>query len=254
MTTVAAVNHRTQTQGFLLFADLASVFVYIVALVGVMNTVLKQPLSGLLATSVALAIVSGLALQNTLADVFSGLAINIERPFSAGDWITVTEHVEGQVIEINWRATRIKTTANDIIVIPNSVVAKAVVTNHRRRGDPLLCTLGVKIDHTVSPTRVIEALRAATSGSSKIAPGTSPVAYACGFRDALISYEVAFAVEDFTLSQGARSDVIGHVTEYFTNQEFQSARRPWMCGSFAALDRRQSARCASEQKAQDPRR
>jgi small-conductance mechanosensitive channel len=204
-----------------LFADLASALVYVVALVGIMDTVLKQPLSGLLATSGVLAIVIGLALQNTLADVFSGLAINIERPFSAGDWITVTDHVEGQVIEINWRATRIKTGANDMIVIPNSVVAKAVVTNHRRRSDPLLCTLGVKVDHMVSPTRVIEALQAAMGSSSKIAPGTTPIAYACGFEDALISYELVFAVDDFILSQGARSDVIGHVTEVFRDLGIQ---------------------------------
>ena len=204
-----------------LFADLTSALVYVVALVGITDTVLKQPLSGLLATSGVLAIVIGLALQNTLADVFSGLAINIERSFAAGDWITVTDHVEGQVIEVNWRVTRIKTAANDMIIIPNSVIAKAVVTNHRRRSDPLLCTLGVKIDHVVSPTRVIEALLAATRGSSKIAPGTTPAAYACRFADALISYELVFAVDDFTLSQGTRSDVIGRVTEVFRDQGIQ---------------------------------
>jgi small-conductance mechanosensitive channel len=105
---------------------------YVIAFVGIMDTVLKQPISTVLATSGVLAIVLGLALQNTLADVFAGLAINVERPFGAGDWITVNTLAEGQVIEINWRATRIKTTANDIIVMPNSVIAKAVLTNHRR--------------------------------------------------------------------------------------------------------------------------
>ena len=80
-----------------LFADLASVLVYLVALVGIVDTVLKQPISTVLATSGVLAIILGLALQNTLSDVFSGLAINIERPFGAGDWITVTNDVEGQV-------------------------------------------------------------------------------------------------------------------------------------------------------------
>jgi small-conductance mechanosensitive channel len=89
-----------------LFADLATGLVYVVAFVGIMDTVLKQPISALLATSGVLAIVQGLALQNTLADVFSGLAINIERPFGAGDWITLNDGVEGQIFEINWRATR----------------------------------------------------------------------------------------------------------------------------------------------------
>ncbi len=104
-----------------LFADLATVLVYVVAMAGIMDTVFKQPLSALLATSGVLAIVLGLALQTTLADVFSGLAINIERPFGAGDWITLNGGVEGQVIQINWRATHLKTSANEMTVIAHAV-------------------------------------------------------------------------------------------------------------------------------------
>ena len=72
----------------------------------------------------------GLALQNTLGDLFSGIALNIEGPFRAGDWITVDGADEGQVIEINWRATRIRDRSGDITVIPNSNIAKSRVTNH----------------------------------------------------------------------------------------------------------------------------
>lgn len=201
-----------------LFADLASVLVYVVALVGIMDTVFKQPISAVLATSGVLAIVLGLALQNTLSDVFSGLAINIERPFGAGDWITVTDQAEGQIIEINWRATRIKTAANEMVVIPNSVVAKAIVTNHRRLNDPYICTIGVKIDHRVSPTRVVDALQAAAVGSSGIAPGTTPTAYACGFADALVAYELTFAIDDYTRTAGVQSEVIRRVTDAFQSR------------------------------------
>jgi small-conductance mechanosensitive channel len=180
-----------------------------------MDTVLKQPISTVLATSGVLAIVLGLALQNTLADVFSGIAINVERPFGAGDWITMPDHVEGQVIEINWRATRIRTSSNDIVVIPNSVIAKAVVTNHRRLNDPHLCALRVKVDHTVPPMRVIDTLQAAAGGSAGIAPDTSPVAYACEFIDSLIVYEICFGVDDFALTSTVQSEVIRQVADAF---------------------------------------
>jgi small-conductance mechanosensitive channel len=204
-----------------LFADLASALIYVIAFVGIMDTVFKQPISAVLATSGVLAIVLGLALQNTLSDVFAGLAINIERPFAAGDWITVTDHAEGQVIEINWRATRIKTGSNDMIVIPNSVVAKAIVTNHCRLNDPHLCTIRVKIDHTVSPARVIDALEAAARASSGTSPGTTPTAYACEFSDALVAYELAFAVDDFTLMAAVQSEVIRRVTDAFQSMGIQ---------------------------------
>jgi small-conductance mechanosensitive channel len=196
-----------------LFADLASGFVYVVAFVGIMDTVLKEPISTVLATSGVLAIVLGLALQNTLADVFSGLAINIERPFGAGDWITLPGDVEGQVMEINWRATRIRTLANDIVVIPNSVVAKGIVTNHRPLNEPNVCKIGVKVDQVIAPPRVIAALKAAATGAAGTAPGSAPAAYAKAFDDTLIVYELWFAIVDFPQTAVVRSEVIARVAE-----------------------------------------
>src|ERR1700690_2726595 len=176
-----------------LFADLASGLVYVVAFVGIMETVLKQPISAVLATSGVLAIVLGLALQNTLADVFSGLAINIERPFGAGDWITMNGEVEGQIIEIDWRATRIRTFANDMVVIPNSVIAKAIVTNHRKLNESYISSLSLMIESAVSPVRVIKALESAASAILGAASGNKPTAYACGFTDSLVNYKLYFA-------------------------------------------------------------
>lgn len=196
-----------------LFADLASGLVYVVAFVGIMDTVLKQPISAVLATSGVLAIVLGLALQNTLADVFSGLAINIERPYGAGDWITMDAGVAGQVIEINWRATRLRTSSNELIVIPNSVIAKAVVTNHRHLNAPILRRLRLKVEHTVSPATVIDALQDAARGSPGIASESPPVAYACEFADSLIAYEIWFGVDDYVAAPAVQSDLTRRVTE-----------------------------------------
>jgi len=202
-----------------LFADLASGLVYVVAFVGIMDTVLKQPISAVLATSGVLAIVLGLALQNTLADVFSGLAINIERPYGAGDWITMDPNVIGQVIEINWRATRLRTASNELIVIPNSVIAKAVVTNHRRLNTPLFRTLRVAIDHTVSPVTVIDALQGAAAGTAGISPESPPFAYACEFADSSIKYEIYFGIDDYVAAPRVQSDLIRRVTEMLKSKD-----------------------------------
>jgi small-conductance mechanosensitive channel len=201
-----------------LFADLLSALIYVVAIVGIMETVLKQPISAVLATSGVLAIILGLALQNTLSDVFAGLAINIERPFGAGDWITVSHDVDGQVIQINWRATRIKTAANDIIVIPNSVVAKAIVTNHRRLRDPRINTLAVRISSGVPAAQVIGALQAAAAGSPGLATGTTPKALACAFADGAIAYELTYEVDDYTLTCDVTSAVIARVARAFMHE------------------------------------
>jgi len=198
-----------------LFADLASALIYVVAFVGIIDTVLKQPISAVLATSGVMAIVLGLALQSTLADLFSGLAINIERPFQPGDWITISGGAEGRVIEINWRATLIKTAANDMTVIPNSVVTKATVTNHRRRFEPHYTTIAVEVAATIPSTRVIEVLLAAANGSPGMAAAAAPLAYATGFAGARVIYELSLPIDEFTEINAVVSAAIGRVVDAF---------------------------------------
>jgi small-conductance mechanosensitive channel len=146
-----------------LFADLASGLIYLLAFVGIVGTVFKEPVSTLVATSGVLAIVLGLALQNILGDLLAGLAINVERPFGAGDWITLADQVSGQVMQVNWRATRIRTRSHDLVVIPNSAVSKGVVTNHSRPAGPHRCVVRLSVDLAVAPSRVVEALNGVTT-------------------------------------------------------------------------------------------
>jgi small-conductance mechanosensitive channel len=198
-----------------LFADLASGLIYVLAFFGILGTVFKEPVSTFLATSGVLAIVLGLALQNTLGDVLAGLAINIERPFGAGDWITLPDQVTGQVMQVNWRATRLRTWSHDMVVIPNSVASKAIVTNHSRPKGAHRCIIRLTVDFAVAPARVIGALKAAATGSPNIAHGTTPEAYACAFSDALVIYELAFALESFALVPGVKSEILRRVADAF---------------------------------------
>ena len=200
-----------------LFADLASGLIYVLAFFGIIGTVLKEPVSTFVTTSGIVAIVLGLALQNTLGDVLGGLAINIERPFGAGDWITLPNQaageVSGQVMQVNWRATRLRTWSHDLVIIPNSVVTKAVVTNHSRPAGPHRCIIRLKVDFAIAPSKVIEALAAAAVGCPIVSRGTVAQIYAFAFSDALVEYEVAFAIDSFALMPGAKSDMLGHLAE-----------------------------------------
>ena len=203
-----------------LFADLASGLIYVLAFVGIVGTVFKEPVSTFLATSGVLAIILGLALQNTLGDVLAGLAINIERPFRAGNWITLADEmlddpVSGQVMQVNWRATRLKTWTHDAVAIPNSVVSKAIVTNHSRPKGPHRCIVRLRVDLVVPPSRVVEALKAAATGSPNIAHGTVPQAHACAFSDSLIDYELAFAIVSYAQTPSAKSEMLGRILDAF---------------------------------------
>ena len=75
--------------------------------------------------SVAIAI----SLQDTLSNLVSGFLLIVESPFKVGDWISVGE-LEGEVLEINWRAVRIKTSDRDIIIIPNGNLGQENICNY----------------------------------------------------------------------------------------------------------------------------
>lgn len=74
-----------------------------------------------------------LAAQDTLANIFGGVVIIWDKPFSIGDWIR-TPQVEGVVEDLTFRSTKIRTFAQALVTVPNSVMAKEPITNWSRMG------------------------------------------------------------------------------------------------------------------------
>src|SRR4029077_6799766 len=83
----------------------------------------------IVATTAVGAVVIGFALQDTLGNLFAGLAIQIEKPFRVGHWVTIGGK-DGLVSEITWRATKIRTKAGNFVVAPNSVLSRDTITNY----------------------------------------------------------------------------------------------------------------------------
>jgi small-conductance mechanosensitive channel len=112
-----------------LVQDLLSGIIYLAAAFGIIAYVFDLPVQGLLATSGAIAIVLGIALQSNLNDVFSGIVISLSGPYRPGDWINIEGGTEGRVIEMNWRATHVLTSRQDLAIVPNSIIAKSKIVN-----------------------------------------------------------------------------------------------------------------------------
>src|SRR5208282_4207084 len=92
------VYRDRRSRGGRLFSDLLAAAIYIATAAAVLNSVFALPVTGVVATSGVAAIVLGLALQNTLADVFAGIAVGIEAPFGVGDRIEIADKTEGVVV------------------------------------------------------------------------------------------------------------------------------------------------------------
>ena len=177
-----------------LFSDLVAGLIYLVALLSIVGTVFGLPIRALVATSGVIAIVLGLALQNTLSDVFSGLAVGIERPYAIGDRIWIEGPVEGVVVQINWRSVRIRTDSDDIATVPNSLAAKSRVVNRSvpttRRSD----VVHVPCAASVPPERVFELVRNGILLCSAVLPQPAPSVSLVKAGARFNRYAIAFSV------------------------------------------------------------
>ena len=178
-----------------LFSDLAKAAIYLSAVLFVMNFVLQIPLQGLLATSGVIAIVLGLALQNTLADVFAGIAVGIEQPFHVGDEIAVADHVEGTVVQMNWRSVRIQQ-AGDLAVIPNSLIAKGQITNRSRPTRRRAQSVEVSIEAVLSPETVAELIAHALLLCPDALRDSSPSVQLTRLETKFLTFSVSYVVTD----------------------------------------------------------
>ena len=96
-------------------------------------------LTAVLATSAVFSIVLGLALQDTLGNLFSGVSLQIDRPFKIGDWVEIhsgSEKWNGQIQEISWRATTLMGFADELILIPNKLIAQSQLINYSHLQKP----------------------------------------------------------------------------------------------------------------------
>ena len=116
----------------------------------------------------------GLALQSTLGDVFSGIVLNLAKPYHPGDWIILDGGTEGCVIETDWRATHILTPDNDLAIIPNGIIAKAKLINASQPMRAHGLTILIRLEPTVAPSGGRAALQGALLSCNRIL--RSPVA------------------------------------------------------------------------------
>lgn len=162
----------------------------------------------LLTTSALLTAVVGLSLQDTLGNLFAGLAIQAQRPFDVGDWIQYDAHT-GQVLEINWRATRVLTIEEIEVIIPNGALAKAAIQNFSRPRLRVRRQVEVFTTFEASPSHVKSILLEGIENLPGILREPGPSIVTRDFTDVGIVYQVRYFIDDFS----AREVIDGEVRE-----------------------------------------
>jgi len=200
------LNHKPREAH--LIQDMAVAVIYLGAALSIIRFVFGMPLGTLVTTSGVVAVIVGLALQNTLGDVFSGIALTLGRAYMLGDWIRLSDGTEGRVTETNWRSTNLLTGANNIVVLPNSILARQGVTNLSRPDETHLITLSVRIAATQRPRFVEDVLRSVLETSTRIVRTPPPVVALKNLDAIAIEAELQFRVDSLSIGMEAKNEIV----------------------------------------------
>ncbi|MDN4544824.1 mechanosensitive ion channel family protein [Pseudomonas sp. C32] len=189
-----------------LLQDLLGAVIFLIAVIAALAYVLELPVKGVLATSGALAIIVGLALQSTLSDVFSGIVLNTTKPYQLDDWISI-DGTEGRVTDIDWRATRLQTAQGSLAVIPNSLAAKAKIINFSRPSDMFGVSITLQVSPHARPNTVIDALERAMQGCRFLLDTPAPNVALKSSSSTGVEYEISGFVASMNEKRTVRNQL-----------------------------------------------
>jgi len=181
-----------------IFLDIAHGFVYVIAFLIALGTEGVSP-AELFAGSALLTAVIGLSLRDTLGNLFAGLAIHAQRPFEVGDWIQFNQDVTqiGQVVEINWRATKVLTQDRIEIVVPNGLLAQTPIINYSRPEATARRTVYVHAPYDAPPQQVKAIILAALADIPGVLAEPAPSVTTSGFDERGVQICVRFFINEF---------------------------------------------------------
>jgi len=178
-----------------LLRDLVATVLFLIVLMVVLSVGYhaERELRGLLAGSGVLAIILGFAAQNLLSSIVAGLSLQIQRPYKVGDWLKVGD-TYGEVMEIRWGATRLRTNDAIMLHIPNNMMVKQTLVNLTYPTRAHYMRLFIGAEYGVPPNRVKDALMRATLQARGVEKHPPPQIFVSEYGESAIIYQIKFTM------------------------------------------------------------
>ncbi len=198
-------SRRKRVSAPLLLRELVQVILYAVLLAWAVSEIFQKNVTAVLATGTVVAAILGLALQETLGNLFSGIALHLDETFTPGDVIRTGDTI-GVVEAVRWRGTRLRTFNNNLVVVPNSMLARDRLevfprTNLNAR------VLQFQIDYHIAPATVIDILVQAASNVDGVVHDIPAFARVGGFADSSVTYEIKYHMHDYSQRDRIDADI-----------------------------------------------
>jgi small-conductance mechanosensitive channel len=184
----------------LLLVNLFTLLITVVLGCWLLTEVFDVKLAPLLATSAIFSIVLGLALQDTLGNLFAGIAMAFDKPYEIGDWIEVTVNDikwVGQVQEMSWRATVLVAIGNESISVPNRMMGQTQISNFSSKTRPVCRSQLFRVAHGSSIPEVKRVLGEAALQVKSILKYPAPFTYVWESNESFMTFKIVYFINDF---------------------------------------------------------
>jgi len=194
-----------------LVGNITRLFIYLMGFLILLNT-LGISITPLLTAFGVGGLAVALALQDTLSNLFSGLYIIATKEIKPGNYIKIGTGEEGYITDINWRSTMIRTLKDHMIVIPNSKLASAILSNYSRPHEDIsiYVQVGVGYESDLSQVEEVtkEVARQVLQGVKGGVKDFEPIIRFHTFADSSINLTVVLRVQEFSDQYGIRHEFI----------------------------------------------
>jgi len=196
--TILSTIRGSQPEVSSLLKTVLSIVIYIVSFFIIFQTQYPDvPLAPLFTGSTILGIVVGLALQDTLGNLFAGIALQADQPFQVGDVVTFMNQQRGVVEGVSWRGVKIRTFENRILVVSNSVLGKEMI-EVAPRGNLNARLVFFNTEYVNSPSRTLQIVRDAVRQIENVSQKIRPTVRIKNLGDNGIDWEIKYYAEDYT--------------------------------------------------------
>lgn len=181
--------------------------------------IFNRDITALVAAGGASVAIIGIALRDIIMALFTGILLNVEKPFKVGDMVRINDKYAGKVERVTWRTTVLQTRGNDIVFIPNISLANATILNQSLPDSRSKRLVEVLIDYDTSVESAERILYAAVLGAVGVQQVAPPTVLARKMAQDGVLYEVGFTIADWAQDKKSEHAVIKSILKCMRDAE-----------------------------------
>jgi small-conductance mechanosensitive channel len=183
-----------------LIVNIVSLILSLLLTLWTAGSIFQVELTPLLATSAAFSVILGLALQDTLGNLFAGISLQVDKAFDIGDWIEVTSgtmRTVGQVREISWRATVLVGWTDEMITLPNRLLANSQLANFSLNDKPIIRSQSFRLPYNTNTGIAKQALLESLRGIPHVRSTPDPFVLISEMNESWMMIKLGYFIDNF---------------------------------------------------------